>query len=459
VSAAWATNTITISGTPTATGTFNYSIPLTGGCGTVNATGTITVNVDCPVIPSTITIGSNAEYTVISMYDTDYLPYSLPVAPATTATCNADGTAEPKILNIQGTITTAEITVRIPVTVTAASSALPAFTTTAVVPANMTSDGISRTVELSWTADIIGTAKKVINATLKSLGGDLNLKQLDLNCGLGNDYKGVLAITIPYYTNQDCDLSNLSLRISPAIPDLKFGQTVNGDFNHNFLYLPVVRNNGKIWLNNNLGADYSNIDHTSFNVSQQATSSGDKRAYGSLYEWGRETDGHELIDRSSLAPTASVLVNLPTISTNNNDNTPGHKYFITGSDGFWMDNQNTAGNNMWQNGTTPNQINNPCPKGFRVPTTGEWTTEYSNWSSSNATGAANSPLKLTTAGRVLGGAIIEEAGDPIYGGAGRYWTSTWALYFFDRLAFFPSNVFINANGTYPEGSSIRCIQD
>ncbi len=43
VSAAWAANTITITGTPTASGTFNYSIPLTGGCGTVNATGTITV--------------------------------------------------------------------------------------------------------------------------------------------------------------------------------------------------------------------------------------------------------------------------------------------------------------------------------------------------------------------------------------------------------------------------------
>jgi hypothetical protein len=36
-------NTITISGTPTVSGTFNYSIPLTGGCGAVNATGTITV--------------------------------------------------------------------------------------------------------------------------------------------------------------------------------------------------------------------------------------------------------------------------------------------------------------------------------------------------------------------------------------------------------------------------------
>lgn len=44
VTATWASNTITISGTATEVGTFNYSIPLTGGCGTVNATGTITVS-------------------------------------------------------------------------------------------------------------------------------------------------------------------------------------------------------------------------------------------------------------------------------------------------------------------------------------------------------------------------------------------------------------------------------
>jgi hypothetical protein len=46
VTAAWASNMITISGTPSATGTFNYTIPLTGtSCSAVNATGTITVNV------------------------------------------------------------------------------------------------------------------------------------------------------------------------------------------------------------------------------------------------------------------------------------------------------------------------------------------------------------------------------------------------------------------------------
>ena len=51
VTAAWSGNVITISGTPAAAGTFNYSIPLTGGCGTASATGTITVN-PAPVCPS-----------------------------------------------------------------------------------------------------------------------------------------------------------------------------------------------------------------------------------------------------------------------------------------------------------------------------------------------------------------------------------------------------------------------
>jgi uncharacterized protein (TIGR02145 family) len=62
VTAAWASNVITISGTPTAAGTFNYMIPLTGGCGSVNATGTITVNPVCPT--ATITYNSYTYNTV-----------------------------------------------------------------------------------------------------------------------------------------------------------------------------------------------------------------------------------------------------------------------------------------------------------------------------------------------------------------------------------------------------------
>ncbi len=68
VSVAWASNTITISGTPTASGTFNYSIPLTGGCGSVNATGTITVtpNMTAGAASSTPTLCINTALTSIT---------------------------------------------------------------------------------------------------------------------------------------------------------------------------------------------------------------------------------------------------------------------------------------------------------------------------------------------------------------------------------------------------------
>jgi hypothetical protein len=52
VTASWLANTITISGAPTAAGTFNYSIPLTGGCNTFFATGSILVNPNNTVTPS-----------------------------------------------------------------------------------------------------------------------------------------------------------------------------------------------------------------------------------------------------------------------------------------------------------------------------------------------------------------------------------------------------------------------
>ncbi len=67
VTASFASNTITISGTPSASGTFSYSIPTTGGCGTLNATGSITVtaNVDAGTVSgvSPLCKGATATYT------------------------------------------------------------------------------------------------------------------------------------------------------------------------------------------------------------------------------------------------------------------------------------------------------------------------------------------------------------------------------------------------------------
>jgi uncharacterized protein (TIGR02145 family) len=67
VTAAWSANVITISGTPTASGPFSYTIPLTGtSCIGVNATGTITVSApaDCGSVTSVTDIDGNTYLTV-----------------------------------------------------------------------------------------------------------------------------------------------------------------------------------------------------------------------------------------------------------------------------------------------------------------------------------------------------------------------------------------------------------
>ena len=81
VEALWAADVITISGTPAATGTFSYIIPLTGGCGTVAATGTITVN-DLP----TITVSTSP------FCSADLLTYTLEVTVSSGTVTSSAGT-------------------------------------------------------------------------------------------------------------------------------------------------------------------------------------------------------------------------------------------------------------------------------------------------------------------------------------------------------------------------------
>ena len=58
VTGSWASNVVTISGTPTASGTFNYSVTTSGSCAAVTATGTITVT---PVASLNLTSGAGSD--------------------------------------------------------------------------------------------------------------------------------------------------------------------------------------------------------------------------------------------------------------------------------------------------------------------------------------------------------------------------------------------------------------
>jgi hypothetical protein len=82
ITGVWVANTVTISGTPTASGVFPYNVTLTGGCGSVSVAGTVTVNPD-----NTITL-SSAPGT-----DNQTVCVNSPAIPITYATTGATGAA------------------------------------------------------------------------------------------------------------------------------------------------------------------------------------------------------------------------------------------------------------------------------------------------------------------------------------------------------------------------------
>jgi hypothetical protein len=177
----------------------------------------------------------------------------------------------------------------------------------------------------------------------------------------------------------------------------------------------------RIWMDRNLGA------------SQVATSPSNSSAYGDLYQWGRGSDGHQC--RNST--TTSVL---------SMTDQPGNSNYISNT-GDWRSPQN---NNLWQG---VGGINNPCPDGFRIPTEAEWTSERTSWSSSNSTGAFNSPLKLTLAGYRTNSGFLLSAGTSAF-----YWSSTTSSSNVRSATFTGSN---SGSGieTRGLGATVRCIKD
>jgi uncharacterized protein (TIGR02145 family) len=202
----------------------------------------------------------------------------------------------------------------------------------------------------------------------------------------------------------------------------------------------VTTTTGRTWMQWNLGA-------TAFPSDNTTTS-----AMGSLYQWGRRTDGHQT--RTNPTP---LQINYSTAPKTYNAASIGNK-FLWGYPS-WLNPQN---DHLWQG---VNGINNPCPSGYRVPTANEFSSEIVASGAYGPDPAFNSVLKLQQARRRNG-----DNNGTSYTNGGYYWTSTVVPSTTDTLdnqAYFV-NIFMEF-GTYPatyilespryHGMSVRCIKD
>lgn len=208
--------------------------------------------------------------------------------------------------------------------------------------------------------------------------------------------------------------------------DLACGDNVTFTYRGETVTYGIVESNGKCWMDRNLGA------------SQVATACNDSDAYGDLFQWGRLDDGHQ-------TRTSGTTTNLSSF-----DN-PGHSDFIysMGDPYDWRSPQN---DDLWQG---DGGINDPCPDGWRVPTSAEWDAERLSWNSQNYNGAFDSPLKLT----VAGGRLHYDASLYIVGSGGGYWSSSVSGTDVSGLGFYYGGASMGSSGYRAAGFSVRCLKD
>ncbi|MGV4558054.1 FISUMP domain-containing protein, partial [Ornithobacterium rhinotracheale] len=248
-----------------------------------------------------------------------------------------------------------------------------------------------------------------------------------------------------------------------GIPDRCFGKTTKECVGyganvkeHEFIYVPIEGPDGRTWLNNNLGAEYARVGSPYFNPVQQATAKDDWKAYGSLFQWQRKPDGHELYTWTSgtSAPTPKYSGTHARVNSWTNPNT---NQFIPSSGSTWSWNYTGQGPwDLWQSGKS----NNPCPQGYHVPTKEEWQTLHQAIAGSTSSVSNNKMWSETSLSLPASGYRDYSASFSGQGSNGYYWSSgqngsesAWYMYFISGGSS-PSR-----NDDQADGFSVRCLKD
>lgn len=212
---------------------------------------------------------------------------------------------------------------------------------------------------------------------------------------------------------------------------------------------------GRVWMDRNLGAH------------RAAETLNDCRAYGNNFQWGRPADGHHEIEWYSDASATRLNGSTATGTSYDDDQPPTDQFIVPSTNNTW-DWRNPKNDSLWQDG-----YNDPCPAGFRLPTTEEWQAETAAAGIVDGYDAFNSTLKMTFTGYwgVYGyqQTNIRYAGDPANDDPdeeiiheGNYWSSSPALDHGGRGArnFSFTSSDISHGGPYRGyGLSVRCIKD
>jgi uncharacterized protein (TIGR02145 family) len=456
VTASWSANVITISGTPAATGTFNYTIPLTGGCGIVNATGTITVAAACAAGAA-----SSSPMLTVSTVMTNITHTTTIATGIGTATSLPAGVAavwSAHVITISGTPTAAgTFNYTIPLTGISCSSVNATGTitvTTAMVPGAPTSvvaTAGNTTASVAFVAPSSNGGSVITGYTVTSspAGGTATGASSPLTVtGLTNGTAYTFTVVATNAVGNSA-ASAASAAVTPAAP-FTCGISTVSDVDNNSYNTVLIGT--QCWTKTNLRVRKYN-DGTEIRFDASGTSTG-----GSSHTWsgtGLEYGAYSIHAHDS-------------VSTPSNLTSYGYLYNWYASKGI-----STTGSTTYKN---------LCPTGYHVPTDSDWNKLVKFIDSGADTSSTNS-TQSTTAGTKLkknDALWATNTGTDDYGFSvlpGGYRNSDGSFYSIRDFAFFWSateydyslawNRYlggndgnVNRSGTNKSvGASVRCLRD